>query len=84
MERTSSTRSFREIRLLFEQHLTDLYHAGTITLEAAKEASSNPSDFERNIAFGKNSTSNSTNDGPSERFRNLEGVQIEFQPKKPA
>jgi twitching motility protein PilT len=35
----------------FDQHLTDLYHGGTITLETAKAAATSPSDFERNLNF---------------------------------
>ena len=34
-----------------DQHLTDLYHAGTITIEVALEAASNPSDFQRALTF---------------------------------
>jgi len=35
----------------FDQHLTDLYKAGTIDLETAKSAATSPSDFERNLSF---------------------------------
>jgi twitching motility protein PilT len=35
----------------FDQHLTDLYKAGTITLETAKAAATSASDFERNLQF---------------------------------
>jgi len=35
----------------FDQHLTELYRAGTISLEVAKAAASNPSDFERALNF---------------------------------
>jgi len=35
----------------FDQHITDHYRAGTITLETAKAAASSPSDFERNLHF---------------------------------
>lgn len=35
----------------FDQHLTDLYKDGTITLETAIQASSNPGDFERALHF---------------------------------
>ena len=35
----------------FDQHLTNLYHAGLITLETAKAAATSPSDFERNLNF---------------------------------
>lgn len=34
-----------------DQHLTDLYKAGIITLEVALEAASNPSDFQRALTF---------------------------------
>lgn len=36
----------------FEQHLVQLYQDKTITLEAALEFSSNPSDFRRNLMYG--------------------------------
>jgi twitching motility protein PilT len=35
----------------FDQHLTDLYKAGLITLEIAMEAASNPADFQRALNF---------------------------------
>jgi twitching motility protein PilT len=35
----------------FDQHLTDLYRAGTITLETAKAAATSAADFERNLQF---------------------------------
>lgn len=35
----------------FDQHLVELLRAGQITAEVAKEASSNPSDFERALSF---------------------------------
>jgi twitching motility protein PilT len=35
----------------FDQHLTDLYRGGLITLETAKAAASSASDFERNFQF---------------------------------
>ncbi len=35
----------------FDQHLAALYRAGTITLETAMSASSNPSDFQRSLHF---------------------------------
>lgn len=35
----------------FDQHLAELYKAGVITLETAMTASSNPSDFERALAY---------------------------------
>ena len=34
-----------------DQHLTDLYKAGTISLEIAMEAATNPGDFERALMF---------------------------------
>ena len=40
----------------FDQHLTELYRAGTISLEVAKIAASNPSDFERALNFSDVST----------------------------
>jgi twitching motility protein PilT len=38
----------------FDQHITDLYKAGKITLEEAKANASSPEDFERNLMFGNN------------------------------
>jgi len=35
----------------FDQHLSELYKAGSITLDVAKAAASNPSDFERALSF---------------------------------
>lgn len=35
----------------FDQHLTDLYKAEVISLEAAKAAATSPEDFERNLMF---------------------------------
>jgi twitching motility protein PilT len=35
----------------FDQHLTDLYRNGTISLETAKAAATSASDFERNLQF---------------------------------
>ena len=35
----------------FDQHLSELYKAGAVTLDVAKAAASNPSDFERALAF---------------------------------
>ena len=34
-----------------DQHLTDLYNSGTITLETAMEAATNPADFQRALHF---------------------------------
>jgi twitching motility protein PilT len=36
----------------FDQHITDLYKKGLITLEEAKANATKPDDFERNLAFG--------------------------------
>lgn len=35
----------------FDQHITALYKAGKVSLKDAKEATSNPADFERNLTF---------------------------------
>jgi twitching motility protein PilT len=35
----------------FDQHLTELYRDGTISLETAKSAATSPADFERNLQF---------------------------------
>lgn len=35
----------------FDQHVTDLYKAGTISLDTAKAAATSASDFERNLQF---------------------------------
>ena len=35
----------------FDQHLAELYRAQTVTLDVAKAAASNPSDFERALSF---------------------------------
>jgi twitching motility protein PilT len=35
----------------FDQHLTDMYREGTITLETAKAAATSAADFERNLQF---------------------------------
>jgi len=35
----------------FDQHLAELYKAGQVTLDVAKAAASNPSDFERALSF---------------------------------
>ena len=36
----------------FDQHITDLYKAGKITIEEAKANATSPEDFERNLMFG--------------------------------
>jgi len=41
----------------FDQHLAEIYQAGIVTFEAALEASSNPSDFQRNAMYGPGSGS---------------------------
>ena len=35
----------------FDQHLTDLYRNGQISLEIAQAAASNPADFQRALNF---------------------------------
>jgi twitching motility protein PilT len=35
----------------FDQHLSELYKSGAVTLDVAKAAASNPSDFERALSF---------------------------------
>jgi twitching motility protein PilT len=35
----------------FDQHLTELYRSGKITLETAIESASNPADFQRALNF---------------------------------
>lgn len=44
----------------FDQHLAELYQRGVVTLEDAKEASTNASDFERNLMFSTNGQSGDT------------------------
>jgi twitching motility protein PilT len=39
----------------FDQHITDLYKKGLITMEEAKGNATRPEDFERNLMFGDNS-----------------------------
>ncbi len=41
----------------FDQHLTELYRSGTIALDVAKSAASNPSDFERALNFAADGSS---------------------------
>jgi len=53
----------------FEQHLASLFRAGTITLEDAKGASTNPQDFERNLLFGAN---NGTKTGQTPKMEGLD------------
>jgi twitching motility protein PilT len=35
----------------FDQHLTELYHQGAISLETALQTATNPSDFERALTY---------------------------------
>jgi twitching motility protein PilT len=35
----------------FDQHLSELFKGGVISIETARAAASNPADFERNLAF---------------------------------
>ena len=37
----------------FDQHITDLYRAGKISMEEARANASSPDDFERNLMFGE-------------------------------
>jgi twitching motility protein PilT len=37
----------------FDQHLTDLYKKGMVTLEEARSNASKPDDFERNLMFAE-------------------------------
>jgi twitching motility protein PilT len=37
----------------FDQHITDLYKEGKITIEEARSSASSPDDFERNLMFGE-------------------------------
>ena len=37
----------------FDQHITDLYKAGKISMEEARASASSPDDFERNLMFGE-------------------------------
>ena len=46
----------------FEQHLAALYRKKVLTMDAAKEASSNPQDFERNLLFGATSQGGAVGD----------------------
>lgn len=36
----------------FDQHITDIYNQGKITIEEAKASATSPEDFERNLMFG--------------------------------
>lgn len=42
-----------EVSQSFDQHLTDLYIDKVISFEVARDAASSPSNFERNLQFGK-------------------------------
>jgi twitching motility protein PilT len=53
----------------FEQHLVELFQKRILTLECAKEASSNPSDFERNLMFGERSTSAGSGEDGNQEHR---------------
>lgn len=43
----------------FDQHLTDLYKKGVISIEEAKANASSPEDFERNLMFGSDENDDS-------------------------
>lgn len=69
----------------FDQHLATLYKQGVITLEDAKEASTNPSDFERNLMFATNSTSKEGEGGGAvdEVLKSMgAGVALDFGDKE--
>lgn len=55
----------------FEQHLAALYRERVITMKVAKEASSNPQDFERNILFGSNNQG-ASKDGKTHEMAGLD------------
>lgn len=45
----------------FDQHITDLYKAGKISVEEARASASSPDDFERNLMFGDDDDDGYTN-----------------------
>ncbi len=50
----------------FDQHLTELYRSGAITLDVAKAAATNASDFERALNFSESSASTFDEEGSDE------------------
>jgi Tfp pilus assembly ATPase PilU len=69
----------------FDQHLVWLFKKKLITVSTAKEAATNPSDFERNLIFdGKAQSANSTNDGNSSPNIGIyPGIELERQSDRP-
>jgi len=63
-----------EVSQSFDQHLTDLYLDKIISYEVARDAATSPSNFERNLAFGKPGKRkiSPTPDGTSENSENVE------------
>lgn len=66
----------------FDQHLTQLYKAGTITYEMALDNASSPTNFERNLEFGSmgdddEESSSAPSSAPSEE--SSEGEESEHQ-----
>jgi twitching motility protein PilT len=59
----------------FDQHLADLYLREVVSLDVAKEASTSPSDFERNLMYGGNSPGRENEEGEdTAKTRQLQGV----------
>lgn len=67
----------------FDQHLATLYKQGVVSLEDAKEASTNPSDFERNLMFASNGSDRGGKDNSVEEALKAmgEGVALDFGKK---
>jgi twitching motility protein PilT len=65
----------------FDQHLTDLYRAGEISLEVAKAAASTPSDFERALSYGDASATEAPGCGAGD---DLSGLEFVGENEKPA
>jgi twitching motility protein PilT len=64
----------------FDQHLTQLYKAGTISLEIATAAASNPSDFERALNF---SDASATSESEPDLLEDLSGLEFAGESEKP-
>jgi hypothetical protein len=74
----------------FHQHLSALFRAGTITLDVAKQASANASDFEQSLNYEKNETATgpeagkvSAEDSESSLLRKSVSLQLEKQDPPP-
>lgn len=66
----------------FDQHLAVLYKKGVISLEDARDASTNPSDFERNLMFAANGA-DSEGRGHEDALKKMAmGVSLDFGDKK--